>query len=184
MCTLTGKLIVTLIFFQYKFPAVTVCNQNRVDCIRLKELLKACEGSDATQCEFVAQPYMNNSQEDAVDMARRISTAFCSISEEGDSMDNGSGASGSSGSSGSVDNRNGTAPDSGDEEGPGMEGTSGGDPTDQGTNNRTMGAEDVGGERPPTSRRKRSDKLADENGRRDTAQPILVSLETHQRIRH
>ncbi len=44
-----------LLSIQLDFPAVTVCNLNRVDCLRLKTAIETCEESNYTTCEFVAQ---------------------------------------------------------------------------------------------------------------------------------
>ena len=51
-----------MLSLQLDFPAVTVCNRNRVDCSRLEEQLANCaeylsdSSSDSSSCEFSSQP--------------------------------------------------------------------------------------------------------------------------------
>ena len=54
--TLTRQGNVPLSSFQVKFPAVTVCNQNRVDCSMLASTIQACDHINSTSCPLLGEP--------------------------------------------------------------------------------------------------------------------------------
>ena len=54
-------------FYQIAFPGVTVCNQNRVNCETLNEVLSACQ---STNCDCSQLEHILNSDNEAVNNAR------------------------------------------------------------------------------------------------------------------
>ena len=53
--------------FQITFPAVTVCNQNRVDCGRLRDLVEKCV-TNSTDCDI---------SDGIVERMKKIQTVAC-----------------------------------------------------------------------------------------------------------
>ena len=53
--------------FQIAFPGVTVCNQNRVNCETLNEVLNSCQ---STNCDCSQLEHILNSDNEAVNNAR------------------------------------------------------------------------------------------------------------------
>ncbi len=51
------------------FPSVTLCNQNRIDCLRTRDILETkCNGNDTDLCPF---------SRGGLDTVRRLYSAAC-----------------------------------------------------------------------------------------------------------